>query len=49
MKKAELQRLIKEKRKQLNLTQPELAEKAGVGCDLFVSWSKGKLRYAWTK
>ena len=31
MKKAELQRLIKEKRKQLNLTQPELAEKAGVG------------------
>jgi y4mF family transcriptional regulator len=42
MKKAELQRLIKEKRKQLNLTQPELAEKAGVGLRFVRELEQGK-------
>lgn len=42
MKKAELQRFIKAKRKQLSLTQPELAEKAGVGLRFIRDLEQGK-------
>ncbi len=37
-----LQELIKEKRRQLNLTQPELAEKAGVGLRFVRELEQGK-------
>jgi y4mF family transcriptional regulator len=37
-----LQNLIKEKRRQLNLTQPELAEKAGVGLRFVRELEQGK-------
>jgi y4mF family transcriptional regulator len=42
MKKAELQNFIKAKRKQLNLTQSELAEKAGVGLRFIREFEQGK-------
>ena len=37
-----LSRFIKEKRKQANLTQPELAEKAGVGLRFVRDLEQGK-------
>ena len=37
-----LQEFIKEKRKQANLTQPELAAKAGVGLRFIVEMEQGK-------
>jgi y4mF family transcriptional regulator len=42
MKKTELQNTIKTKRKQLNLTQSELAEKAGVGLRFIRELEQGK-------
>jgi len=42
MNKAELQDFIKSKRKQLNLTQSELAEKAGVGLRFIRELEQGK-------
>lgn len=42
MKKAELQSFIKAKRKQLSLTQTELAEKAGVGLRFIRDLEQGK-------
>lgn len=42
MEKTELQNFIKNKRKQLNLTQPELAEKAGVGLRFVREMEQGK-------
>ena len=42
MNKTELQNFIKTKRKQLNLTQPELAEKAGVGLRFIREMEQGK-------
>lgn len=42
MNKAELQNFIKAKRKQLNLTQSELAEKAGVGLRFIREFEQGK-------
>jgi y4mF family transcriptional regulator len=37
-----LARFVKEKRKQVNLTQPELAEKAGVGLRFIRELEQGK-------
>jgi y4mF family transcriptional regulator len=42
MNKTELQNLIKTKRKQSNLTQPELAKKAGVGLRFIREMEQGK-------
>ncbi len=42
MEKTELQNFIKIKRSQLNLTQPELAEKAGVGLRFVRELEQGK-------
>jgi y4mF family transcriptional regulator len=42
MEKTELQNFIKTKRKQLNLTQPELSEKAGVGLRFVREMEQGK-------
>jgi y4mF family transcriptional regulator len=42
MEKTELQNFIKLKRRQLNLTQPELAEKAGVGLRFVRELEQGK-------
>jgi y4mF family transcriptional regulator len=42
MKKAELQSFIKTKRKQLSLTQSQLAEKAGVGLRFIREFEQGK-------
>lgn len=39
---ARLSEFIKEKRKQLNLTQPELAERAGVGLRFVRELEQGK-------
>ena len=39
---AKLSEFIKEKRKQLSLTQPELAERAGVGLRFFRELEQGK-------
>lgn len=39
---AKLSEFIKEKRKQLNLTQPELAERAGVGLRFVRELEQGK-------
>ena len=38
----ELKRFVKEKRKAVNLTQPELAEKAGVGLRFVRELEQGK-------
>jgi y4mF family transcriptional regulator len=38
----ELARIVKEKRKSVNLTQPELAEKAGVGLRFVRELEQGK-------
>lgn len=38
----ELQKFLKSKRKQLNLSQPELAEKAGVGLRFVRELEQGK-------
>jgi len=38
----ELSRFVKEKRKSVNLTQPELAEKAGVGLRFVRELEQGK-------
>lgn len=38
----ELSEFVKEKRKQLNLTQPELAERAGVGLRFVRELEQGK-------
>jgi y4mF family transcriptional regulator len=38
----QLSRFVKEKRKQVNLTQPELAEKAGVGLRFVRELEQGK-------
>ena len=40
--KMELTRFVKEKRKSVNLTQPELAEKAGVGLRFVRELEQGK-------
>jgi y4mF family transcriptional regulator len=40
--KMELARIVKEKRKSVNLTQPELAEKAGVGLRFVRELEQGK-------
>jgi y4mF family transcriptional regulator len=42
MNNTELQDLIRRKRKQLKLTQPELAEKAGVGLRFIREMEQGK-------
>ena len=42
MAKSKLSELVKEKRKKLNLTQPELAEKAGIGLRLLREIEQGK-------
>ena len=46
---ARLSEFIKEKRKQLNLTQPELAERAGVGLRFVRELEQGKERYDWIR
>jgi len=40
---------LKEKRKQLNLTQSDLAEKAGVGLRFVREMEQVKLLYAWIR
>jgi transcriptional regulator with XRE-family HTH domain len=40
---------VKDKRKQNNLTQPELALKAGVGLRFVRDLEQGKKQCAWTK
>jgi y4mF family transcriptional regulator len=42
MKKTELRNFVKTKRKQVNLTQPELAKKAGVGLRFIRELEQGK-------
>ncbi|MGE5313655.1 MAG: helix-turn-helix transcriptional regulator [Acidobacteriota bacterium] len=43
MKKSELSTFIKTKRKQLNMTQSDLAEKAGVGLRFVREMEQGKM------
>lgn len=45
----ELSNFIKEKRKQVNLSQPELAEKAGVGLRFVRELEQGKESYRMDK
>ncbi len=42
MAKSKLSEFVKQKRKKLNLTQPELAEKAGIGLRLLREIEQGK-------